>query len=124
MSEKRARKSIALKKSIPDPKYFGPKDPDIVFVGMGSSKNAVLDAMKQSKKKIGYLHYKYVFPLKYAKILQLSKDKVKIVLIENNQSSGFGKLIKAESNFFISNTLNKFDGRPFFVDDILEYLKK
>lgn len=124
MSEKRLRKITALKKYLPEPKYFGPKNPSVVFVGLGSSKNAVLDAMKQSKRKIGFLHYKYIYPLKYEKILQLSKEGVKIVLIENNQSNGLGKLIKAESNFFISNTLNKFDGRPFFVDDILEYIKQ
>lgn len=124
MSEKRARKISFLKKNLPEPKYYGPKKPTTVFVGIGSSKNAVLDAMKQSKRKIGFLHYKYVYPLKYDKILQFSKQGAKIVLIENNQNGGFGKLIKTESNFFITNTLNKFDGRPFFVDDILEYLKQ
>jgi len=124
MSEKRMRKLVALKKEIPEPKYYGPKEPSIVFVGLGSTKNAVLDAMKQSKKKVGFLHYQYIYPLKEEKIIQFAKEKVKIVLIENNQSNGFGKLIKSESNFYISNTINKFDGRPFFVDDILEYLKQ
>jgi len=124
MSEKRMRKLIALKKEIPQPKYYGPKNPTIVFVGMGSTKNAVLDAMKLSKKKIGFLHYQYIYPFKGERIIQFAKEKVKIVLIENNQSNGLGKLIKSESNFYISNTVNKFDGRPFFVDDILEYLKQ
>ncbi len=122
--EKRMRKLITLKREIPEPKYYGPKDPTIVFVGIGSTKNAVLDAMKQSKRKIGFLHYQYIYPLKAEKIIQFAKEKVKIVLIENNQSNGLGKLIKSESNFYISNTINKFDGRPFFVDDILEYLKQ
>jgi len=124
MSEKRMRKIISLKREIPEPKYYGPKTPNIVFVGMGSTKNAVLDAMKISKKAVGYLHYKYIYPLSYGKIFKLSKKGVKLVLIENNQSSGFGRLIKEQSSFYISNTLNKFDGRPFFVDDILDYLKQ
>lgn len=124
MSEKRMRKLVALKKEIPEPKYYGPKNPTIVFVGMGSSRNAVLDAMKQSKKRIGFLHYQYIYPLKAEKIIRFANQKVKIVLIENNQSNGLGRLIKSESNFYISNTINKFDGRPFFVDDILEYLKQ
>lgn len=123
MSEKRIRKINELRKTIPEPIYYGPKDPTVVFVGMGSTKNAVLDAMKISKRRIGYLHYKYIYPLKFEKILELNRKDIKIVLIENNQSSGLGKLIKEESNFYISNTLNKFDGRPFFVDDILEYFK-
>ena len=124
MSEKRMRKLISLKNHLPEPKYYGPKNPTVVFVGMGSCKNAVIDAMKQSKKRIGFLHYQYIYPLRSEKIIQFAKEKVKIVLIENNQSNGLGKLIKSESNFYISNTINKFDGRPLFVDDILEYLKQ
>ena len=123
MAQKRIRKSIKLEKSIPHPKYYGPKDPTIVFVGMGSTKNAVLDAMKVNKKRIGYLHYKYIFPLKEEKILELNKKGTQIVLIENNLVGAFGKLIKEQSGIYIPNTLNKFDGRPFFVDDILEYIK-
>ncbi len=124
MTEKRMRKLVALKKILPEPKYFGAKNPTILFVGMGSTKNAVLDAIKQSKKQIGYLHYKYIYPFRKEKLTEFVKKGVKIVLIENNQSSGLGKIIKEECNFYISNTLNKFDGRPFFVDDILEYLRK
>jgi len=124
MTMKRMKKIETLKKTIPDPKYFGSKDPTVVFVGMGSVKNAVLDAMKISRRRIGYIHYKYIYPLKYEKILQFAKDGVKIVLIENNFSGGLGRLIKEESNFYITNTLKKYDGRPFFVDDILEYLKQ
>ena len=123
MSEKRMSKMVTLERNIPQPKYFGPKDPTTVFVGMGSTKNAVLDAMKISKKRIGYLHYKYILPLKEEKILQLSKEGVKVVLIENNQTGSFGKLIKEQSGFYIPNTLKKYDGRPFFVNDILDYLK-
>ncbi len=123
MSEKRMKKMVTLEKNIPQPRYYGPKEPTVVFIGMGSSKNAVLDAMRVSKKRIGYLHYKYILPLREEKILQLSKDGVKLVLIENNQAGSFGKFIKEQSGFYIPNTLKKFDGRPFFVNDILDYLK-
>lgn len=123
MSTKRMKKMLTLEKRIPQPQYHGPRNPDILFVGMGSTKNAVLDAMKITKKKIGYLHYKYILPLKEEKILQFNSKGVKIVLIENNQSGEFSKLIKEQCGFYIANNLRKFNGRPFFVDDILEYLK-
>jgi len=124
MSEKRRRKMDTLKKKLPQPKYYGDEKPTLVFVGMGSTKNVVLDAMPLTKKRLGYLHYQYIYPLKFEKILELNKQGVKIVLIENNQEGGFGKLIKEEADFYIPNTLRKYDGRPFFVDDILEYIKK
>jgi len=123
MSEKRMRKIDRLKKSIPEPKYYGHEEPTLVFVGMGSTKNAVIDAMPLTKKRLGYLHYKYIYPLRYEKILELNNDNVEIVLIENNQDGAFSKLIKEEANFYIPNTFRKYDGRAFFVDDILEYIK-
>jgi 2-oxoglutarate/2-oxoacid ferredoxin oxidoreductase subunit alpha len=124
MSKKRMRKFETLSKSIPNPKYIGPKVPRIVFVGVGSTKNVVLDAMKISKRKVGYLHYKYILPFKKEKIMEFGAQGVKIVLIENNQTGELGKLIKEQAGIYIPNTLNKFDGRPFFVDDILGYIQK
>lgn len=123
MTQKRMKKMDTLEKRIPSPKYFGHKTPDTVFVGMGSSKNAVIDAMRLTKQKIGYLHYKYIYPFKEEKILELNKKGAKIVLIENNQTNQLGKLIKEQCGFYIPNTLTKNDGRPFFIDDILQYLK-
>jgi hypothetical protein len=60
--------------------------------------------MKISRRRIGYLHYKYIYPLKM-KDSSVCKDGVKIVLIENNFSIWFGRLIKDESDFYITNTL-------------------
>jgi 2-oxoglutarate/2-oxoacid ferredoxin oxidoreductase subunit alpha len=123
MSEKRMEKLRTLRKSIPAPKYYGSPDADIVFVGMGSTKNTVLDSMKLTNKKIGYLHYKYIFPLKYEKLLSIFENGSRVVLIENNQTGELGKLFKEECGFDFQEKLLKFDGRPFFVEDILDYIK-
>lgn len=124
MSEKRMRKLLTLKKNIPRPKYYGPEDAKVVFVGMGTTKNAVLDAMKQTDLKVGYLHYQYIFPLQCEKILELSQSKKRLVLIENNQAGELGELIKKECSFEFTEKLLKFDSRPFFVEDILDFLKQ
>lgn len=124
MSSKRLRKLNTLLKNIPSPEYYGAVKPDIVFVGMGSTKNAVIDAMKILNANIGYLHYKYIYPLRSERILQIHDKGTKIVLIENNQNGELGKLIREQSGLYIQDKLFKFDGRPFFVEDILEYLKK
>lgn len=124
MAEKRLRKLSSLRKDIPEPKYYGPKDPDVVFVGMGSTKNTVLDSMNQIETKIGYLHYQFIYPLKYEKILELYENGSRVILIENNQTGQLGKLIKRECNFEFPEKLLKFDGRPFFVEDILDFLEQ
>ena len=50
------------------------------------------------------------------------EDGARIVLVENNQTGEFGKLIKQESGFEITEKLLKYDGRPLFVEDILDFL--
>lgn len=124
MAEKRMRKLLTLKKNTPQPKYYGPEQADIVFVGMGTTKNVILDTMNESDLKIGYLHYQYIFPLLYEKILELHKSGTRLILIENNQTGEFGELIKKECSFEFPEKLLKFDSRPFFVEDILDFLKK
>jgi len=78
--------------------------------------------MKITKRRVGCLHYKYVYPFKKEKILEFADKKVKIVLIENNQTNQLGKLIKEQGGIYIPNTLNKYDGRPFFVYRCKKYL--
>jgi 2-oxoglutarate ferredoxin oxidoreductase subunit alpha len=123
MSNKRMRKLQTLRDNLPEPQYYGNKNPEIVFVGYGSVGNTIRDTFKISPN-IGYLHYKYIYPLKFEKILKLYEKGARIVLVENNQTGEFGKLIKQESGFEITERLLKYDGRPFFVEDILDFLNK
>ena len=124
MTEKRMQKLLTLRNELPEPIYFGPKDADPVFVGMGTTKNAVLDAMKETNLKIGYLQFQYIYPLKFEMILKIYEEGSRVVLIENNQTGEFGNLVKKECNFEFPEKLLKFDSRPFFVDDILDFLKQ
>jgi 2-oxoglutarate ferredoxin oxidoreductase subunit alpha len=121
MSDKRLRKSETLKSDLPEPEYYGSKNPETVFVGYGSVGNTVRDILDEFDH-VGYLHYQYIYPLKFEKILDMYEDGAKIVLVENNQTGEFGKLIKQESGFEIKDRLLKYDGRPFFIEDILDFL--
>lgn len=121
MYQKRMNKLEILRNKLPGPKYFGSTKANTVFVSFGTPKNAVLDAMKETD--IALLQYQYIYPLKYEKILELDKQKKRIILIENNQTGQFGKLIKRECGYEFKEKLLKYDSRPFFVEDILDFLK-
>jgi 2-oxoglutarate ferredoxin oxidoreductase subunit alpha len=117
--QKRIKKLDALKASLPEPELFGAHNPSVLFVGWGSSKSAMLDVLKTSKaKNIGYLHYTYLWPLKTEKFSHLAKKAKYVVLVEQNHQGQLGKLLRMESGVEIKEHILKYDGRPFFYDEL------
>jgi 2-oxoglutarate ferredoxin oxidoreductase subunit alpha len=125
MANKRLRKLETLAKELPEPTLYGDKHPNLIFVGWGSVKNAVLDAIEVEKdsRKVGYLHYEYISPLKTEGLEELIAESKRLVLVENNQTGQLGNYIKENIGYEFKEKLLKYDGRPFFVEDILDFLK-
>lgn len=123
MSDKRLRKVTSLKNEIPEPTLYGNPNSDIVFVGYGSTKNALLDTI-QLNENISYLHFDYIYPLKADKVQHLLNDGKRVILLENNQEGQFGKLITEETGIKLKEQYLKYDGRAFSIDDILDYLNR
>lgn len=120
--DKRMRKGEALKQSLPEPELFGAASPDVLLVGWGSTKGPVLDALESAelaKKNIGYLHYTYLWPLRTETFLKLAGKAKKTVLIEGSKQGQLGMLIRQECGFEIPAKILKYDGRPFFLDEMM-----
>lgn len=128
MQEKRMKKHDAIAKEIPEPKIYGDKKKaDISFVGWGSSKGTVLDAMKELKQKkisVNYLHYEYLWPFKDKTVRQFFKDNNNIHLIEGNYIGQLGNLIEQHTSLKFKHRYLKYNGRPFFLEEVVEYAKK
>ncbi len=133
--DKRMKKGVALKAAMPEPKLYqfidgkwvvdSKKAPDIdvLLVGWGSTKSAVMDAIKNyplptTYSSIGYLHYTHLWPLRTEKLEALSKKAKKTILIEGNYQGQLGVLIRQECGLLIKDRILKYDGRPFFVDEL------
>jgi 2-oxoglutarate ferredoxin oxidoreductase subunit alpha len=128
--DKRLRKIEALEKALPEPELIGAKNPEILLVGWGSTKGAVLDALNalktensKLKTSLGYLHYTYLWPLKTKRFAELAAKAKKIILIEGNHQGQLGQLLRQQSGIAIDGKILKYDGRPFFHDELLRALK-
>jgi 2-oxoglutarate/2-oxoacid ferredoxin oxidoreductase subunit alpha len=119
--DKRMKKVDAMKSKLPDPVLYGAKDPDVLLVGWGSTKGAILDVIEGSK--MGYLHYSYLWPLKTELFEKLAKKAKKVVLVEGNHTGQLGMLIKQECGYDITEKILKYDGRPFFTDELSNRLQ-
>lgn len=131
MYDKRLRKQTALLQALPEPQLYGPVTADITLVSWGSVKNAILDTLTLIAKSpemveklptFNYLHYECVFPLKTEKFLALTKSASRLILLENNGTAQLGTVIAQATGYQFAEQVLKYEGRPFFVEDILEVI--
>jgi 2-oxoglutarate/2-oxoacid ferredoxin oxidoreductase subunit alpha len=124
---KRLRKFPFLKDALPEPELFGAEKPEILLVGWGSTKTVILDALKDEHfkgKSIGYLHYTYLYPLRVERFSTLAQSAQKIILVEGNAQGQLGRLHGHFSHAQFTDRILKYDGRPFFRDELVEALVK
>ena len=120
--EKRLKKLEALKSRLPDPELFGSEDPKTLFVGWGSTKGPVLDAI-EGTKGVGYLHYTYMWPMKTERFESLAKKAKRVVLVEGNKMGQLGMIITQTCGYLWKEKILKYDGRPFFIDELSRLLR-
>lgn len=125
MIEKRARKEVLAEAEMPAPTFFGPENAEYTFVGWGSTKAPMLEALKtlnESGNKANYLHFTHLSPLNGDKVLKILKSLKKTVLIEGNSTGQLGRLIMEKTGIRLQKRFLKYDGRPFFPCEITNYL--
>jgi 2-oxoglutarate/2-oxoacid ferredoxin oxidoreductase subunit alpha len=96
---------------------------DMLVVTWGSNRGVIEEALELSNREdIAALHFSQVYPLpEKAKKLFTRK---KIVVMENNATGQFANLLKLEYGLKISDTVLKYDGDPFSVEEVVKVLKK
>jgi len=127
IAEKRMKKLDILLADLPDPQLIGPENADITFIGWGSPRATIEDTISilgqnGNLTTINYLHFDYIYPLKTEKLQRVLETAKKVILIENNYLGQLGELITSKTGYKFENKLLKYDGRPFFIEDILNYL--
>lgn len=126
MIDKRMRKMGALLEALPEPEIYGEaKGAVISFVGWGSSKNVMRDIIKEYAEKgvkVNYLHYSFVFPLKTEVLKEFFKENKNVNLIEGNYQGQLGNLIEAKTGLKFKGRLLKYDGRPFYLNDLEKFI--
>jgi len=92
-----------------------------VIVGWGSTKGAILDAMKGLDATFIQFLYLDPFPAEVKKFL----ENKNIILVENNATGQLGKLIAEKTGIFIEekNKILRYDGRPFLADELKEEIR-
>jgi len=126
--DKRMKKMQTLSTELPGPTLYGPTKASLTIVGWGSVKGTVIDALNdynhQHLKKVNFLHFSYLWPLNCDSVGKFLDKTKKLLLIENNYSGQFGGLLKKEFGVEFTAQMLKYDGIPFFRQEILEAIKE
>lgn len=131
MYEKRIHKEQTLLENLPQVEIMYNKvdlntaEKKVSFIGWGSTKGIMQDVMKHYESlgiKIDYLHVKYLWPLKTEEIIKYLDANPETILIEHNHKGQLGELIKMKTGKEIKNKLLKFDGRNFYLDEVIKFI--
>ncbi|MEJ5228122.1 2-oxoacid:acceptor oxidoreductase subunit alpha [Thermodesulfovibrio sp.] len=124
MVEKRLfRKMPLIQREIEPPKLYGVLEPEIVLTCWGSTYGIVREVVDElsNKFKITMLHFSELYPFSNDLRWTEKIEKAKVTInIEQNATSQFAKLIRMETGIELKNHINRFDGRPFTLDELKE----
>lgn len=126
MVTKRMKKMKAIIARAKDPDMYGDTNADVTFVSWGSTKGSVLEAMeilKAKSVKTKLIHFSWVYPLNGEKIAAILAKEKRLIDVECNATGQFASLLRENTGVEIKEKLLKFDGRPWYPEEIVNNLK-
>ena len=125
MVDKRLAKLRRLQEDFAlPPRLFGPSNYQRLIVGWGSTAAVVAEALAQLQPPVtAFLHCQQVYPLPLA-LLEHLRQATQIIVIENNASGQFARLLRAESGCSVHTEWHKYNGLAFSVDEVVALLRQ
>jgi len=124
---KRLRKQEGLKSEITSPELHRMPDAEFTLIGWGSTYGAIREAadlLKGDGVATNILHISEIWPFPAESVASVLNNGAKSVVIESNATAQMAQLIRRETGHEIDATILKFDGRPFYAEEIVDRLKK
>jgi len=125
MFERRMAKMKLIEEKIPPEDklaYFGPPDAEVVIVGWGSVKPAVLSALEELRDA-AFLYVKMLYPFP-APLVKKHLEGKKALFIENNYFAQLALTSRMFAGIEPTAVAVKFNGRPVTTDDVVDAYKR
>jgi len=134
MAKKRLRKLELMQEEVENceesVKVYGDERSPIAIIGWGSTKGAILEALKILEAKgvnVKFVQVVFLSPFPTRRLQTILKDVRELLLVENNVTGQLGSLLREHLLRAPDEYLLKFNGRPFYphevVSKVLEVVK-
>ncbi len=122
MVDKRNRKIKTMLNEIDPPKpYFG--DAEILLVGWGSTQGAIkegVDYLRAKGMDIGTVIFSDLWPFPKEAVRNALGRAKRFITVEQNSTAQLGTLIREQTGLNYSGKVLKYDGRPFYPQEIAD----
>ncbi|MDD5477929.1 MAG: 2-oxoacid:acceptor oxidoreductase subunit alpha [Candidatus Omnitrophica bacterium] len=125
MVKKRFFKKMAgLRQEIEKPTLYNAQKAQTLLLGFGSTYGVLKEASEALGKDFGFVHLSQVWPFPGLELSPLLKNKKKILTVENNAGGQLAGLLMRETGIKADNSILRYDGRPFNLDQLIEQIKE
>ncbi len=115
----------SIRREMAPPLLYGDNRPENVIVGWGSTYGVLKEAVDRltGRFSIALLHFSEIYPFPetdrfdYPALLRSAR---RTICVEQNATSQFAGLLRAETGHAVGSTINRYDGRPYLLEEILE----
>jgi 2-oxoglutarate/2-oxoacid ferredoxin oxidoreductase subunit alpha len=117
MAEKRLAKWRELRSEVNPPEEFRTEKADLIFVGWGSSRAAIreaVDLLEQENVSAGMVHFTELWPLPEYRF----PADVPLWNVENNATGQLARLLRSEFGVSFKDAIYRYDGLPLTADFI------
>jgi len=126
MQTKRMKKLETATKEIPEEwkwTLHGEPGADVMVVGWGSTRGAVLDALAELRETMpertfNFLQLRLLLPFPDKTVRKALRTSKTHIMIETNFTAQVCGLVREKTGVHITKKLLKFDGRPFSQDEV------
>ena len=126
MMDKRFKKMARLKQEIVPPRFYGADSAETLVIGWGSTYGVIKESAETLNKTGGscsHLHLSQLWPFPAEAVSAAMNKAKRTYVIENNFTGQLAGLIREQTGL-ASNSILKYDGRPFTPEIILAELRK
>jgi 2-oxoglutarate ferredoxin oxidoreductase subunit alpha len=128
MNDKRLRKWDGIRMEVPAPILLGPSQADVALVCWGSTRLVVEEIIKQmnagGQARVNAIHILTMLPFNKEAFISLATTAKKLIMIEGNALHQGANHIFVETGIKIEHHINRYDGRPFYAEEVIEEIHK